>query len=156
MPVDVFRHTYMPFFAGENVPYTVSEERWLALAGGVNRYVDIVDNEGNVLISIPPRLNYRALYDQSGPDGINFDKVVHESIIQSRKLATLGDRYLQQVALTLRAGNDVPTEEELRIEAEWRKVFEFFGYKHPSEAAAETKAATDDTGTDGADEWAID
>lgn len=63
MPERYFVHLFLPLFRfGKNEMYpTATFEKWLTFAGGSNRKVDIIDENGEVLYSVPPMLNRHAV-----------------------------------------------------------------------------------------------
>ncbi len=65
---DNFVNVFLPFFAGEENIYDVSLGNWVSVASmsghlsaGQFREVDVVDNEGNILFTVPPILDRDAI-----------------------------------------------------------------------------------------------
>lgn len=59
MPEYVFRKVFLPFFCGEptdpEVGHVITEGHWISFAEGAFMSVDIVDDNNEVLFTVPPR-----------------------------------------------------------------------------------------------------
>lgn len=62
LPERHFREIYLPMFAGDKVlPYDVDLNHWVNFAGNPYREVDIIDEAGKVLFTVPPILDRNAV-----------------------------------------------------------------------------------------------
>lgn len=62
LPERHFREIYLPMFAGdEKNPYNVDLNHWVGFAGNPYREVDIIDEHGQVLFTVPPVLDREAV-----------------------------------------------------------------------------------------------
>lgn len=53
-----FTNVFLPFFAGDDpLPYKVNMQTWIGIAGGAFNEVDIVDNNNQVLFTVPAVLD---------------------------------------------------------------------------------------------------
>lgn len=89
--VEAFRHCFLPFFLGEDVAPEVTQGRgqpnlghWIALAGGPYNEVDLIDDKGVVVLTVPPALDNETL------DHSIHDKAasMQEAILTAREILT--------------------------------------------------------------------
>lgn len=69
MPEYVFVHGFLPMFAGdENPKYEASYGRWVELAGNMYAPMDIVDEKGHYLFTVPPVVNRDTVDPSQDPE----------------------------------------------------------------------------------------
>lgn len=61
LPEDVFKATFLPFFAGQPAPSNVNAGVWAGIAGNPYRPVNIVGIDGEVLYTIPSLFDRQAV-----------------------------------------------------------------------------------------------
>lgn len=89
---DNFVNVFLPFFANEENLYNVGLGNWITVAtangqfpSGQFREVDVVDDAGRVLYSIPPVYDREAIKPKKISDKISYDQLIQ----QAEKLGTI-------------------------------------------------------------------
>jgi len=87
---DIFVNVFLPFFAGEENKYKVGLGNWETVAsngglpGGLYREVEVVNDENEVLFSVPP------IYDRDGIKPVKLsDRISLEGLFEQAKLLAL-------------------------------------------------------------------
>lgn len=102
LPEEVFVEYFLPVFAsdkntfninGQELPRSHFFKKWEELAGSKFSEVDIIDQDENVIYTVPP-LYRRDLVENKKLEDINFKGIVYKTIKQSSIIPTLGLNYL--------------------------------------------------------------
>lgn len=146
LPERIFVGVFLPMFAGDNpLPYDVSLDFWInVVAQSPFSPVDVVDQQHNVLFTVPPVYDQTAI--QPVPPSDQHIKSIAEVVATSDQLARLhpsqGEHYLNaelnQRSLIMRQPANV-----LRHAQTWNAIFERYG--RPPLVALVNKAETEAT-----------
>lgn len=126
LPERIFKGYFLPLFTcEEDNPAKLAE--WIAVAGSPFNIVDIFDEAGNVVLTIPPILDNRSV-NPSKLDGLSFAHIMTTYGQYSRQSPVLGERYLRKTL-----GDQVEAIGEVKdgawSEKLWAKVFDRYGVK---------------------------
>ena len=125
LPENIFVYYFLPYFCGEKIIDKNSDiiSKWIAIAGNPNKEVDIIDDEGNVVITIP------ALVDSSFIDFKNLNKgqpiknIIANYELHKNQLPVVGENYLRNTMdsriESLTRNSNIQIENELR----WINIF---------------------------------
>lgn len=125
LPENIFVQYFLPFFCGEK---TIEKDndviaKWIAIAGNPNKEVNIIDEDGQTVVTIP------ALVDSSFIDFKNINKgqpiknIIANYELHKSQLPIVGENYLRNTMdsriESLTKDSAVQVENELR----WINVF---------------------------------
>ena len=125
LPEDVFIYYFLPYFCGEKLIDKDNDiiAKWISIAGNPNKEVDIIDNAGNTVTTIP------AIVDSSFIDFKNLNKgqpiknIIANYELHRNQLPIVGENYLRNTMDSridsLTKDSAVQVENELR----WIGVF---------------------------------
>lgn len=118
---------FLPFFAGEENKYEVTLTHWSNYAGGPFWEVDVVDNKGVTLFTVPPVLSRDNLKPLTQTEGMpSMTHVVHTVGQLTNRHPIEGRNYLEQQLtrrdFSMRTSNNVI--ESLHI---WNEIFKRYG-----------------------------
>ena len=127
IPERVFREVFLPMFAGkENLLYPASTRIWANIAGGYFSQVNVVNEQNEILFTVPPLLNINAV------NPVSSEEIPISHVLETAKQYALihpvqGSLYLEDQltkrSLLMRAPNNVLEDIET-----WNKIFERYGY----------------------------
>lgn len=139
LPEAIFYNSFLPYFAGK-IPPEQSKDmtaQWIAIAGNPTREVDLIDNKGNVTVTVP------AIYDthslsvlrpiervQNGPTVsqiVNAAKLREGHIRGSGKAFFEGHMDRQVDGLIDKGAIGEQGHSQSATAAKWQAVFERFG-----------------------------
>lgn len=132
LPEHVFVNNFLPYFSGQvkedkNLPVTTT---WIAIAGTPMNPVDIVDETGEVLYTVPPLMSSNFLRTNENLRGKSFNEIFTRARNQANRLPVLGDRVLAEEASQKLNKMDVkPSIEEY---SNWNNIYERYGIKTAS------------------------
>lgn len=90
---DVFEGYFLPIFLGETVDTRGDWiARWQTVARTLSNRVDVVDNSGKFLFTVPPILNTSALKDRRGDDAL--DGILRQYQARNTNPMANADNYL--------------------------------------------------------------
>ena len=126
LPERHFKEIFLPLFAGDTeLTYEVKLDNWVKVAGSPFQAVDIHDNAGKVLFTVPPLMD-RSAVNPINDDGPNISHVVASANQYARVHPNMGLQHLN-AELTKRALiMKVPQSVRKNIEA-WNSIFERYG-----------------------------
>jgi hypothetical protein len=139
-PETIFKDHFLPYFAGQVVPNDTDNRaaQWIGIAGNPTREVDLVDNAGNVVLTVPSLFDTHALNPLRPADRIpRGQKSMHEMVIETKlrdnHVKGAGQNYFHQ-NMNLRVdqiiesgGIGEATHSDTATTQKWAKVFEHFG-----------------------------
>jgi len=126
-PEELFVKFFLPFFAGE-VPATkeISISTWLdKISGDPKIAVDIIDNEGNVLYTVPPILD-QSVIEQVQPGGRTISMVEKQYSRLKEVSAAASSVYLEKTLVGMHI-KDKPTKEVYMNMKAWNDILERYG-----------------------------
>lgn len=134
IPERYFVGIYLPWFAGEEVIVPTPEgggvkmnsDHWIAVAGHHAQEVDVLDEHGNVLYSVPPMVNSMQILT-------NYDKVGYSLTSVFKRYKEEADIYPQVAKDNLKHELDRTVSVEVKeIKDEyarrWYDIFKRYGY----------------------------
>ena len=136
MPERIFVGLWLPFFyEGRNQYYPeLSFGMWAAYAGNDYREVDVIDKQGNVLFTVPPRFDRAGIRSLIGKErtqlpGGNIMNVIKNAEMKARISPRDGslflNHHLKQRALYMGV---IPPSVKVNIER-WNAIFKRYGLK---------------------------
>lgn len=127
VPERVFREVFLPMFAGkEDLVYPATTQIWANIAGSYYAPVNIVNEKNEILYTVPPLMNNKAVNPVSS-DEIPIAHVVATAKQYANMHPAQGAAYLDaeltKRSLLMRLPSNV-----LEDIATWNKIFERYGY----------------------------
>jgi len=131
LPEDVFKTVFLPFFASDETnPYNVNWGNWETVAGGGAvggrfKAVDVVDEAGNVLFTVPPMIDRDGVHPIANGANGTMNAIEH-----SRKLELLhpsqGEAYRREMFASKHQEmlNRITNENHRRV---WNEIFIRYG-----------------------------
>lgn len=139
-PEAIFKDHFLPYFAGQVVPNDKDNRaaQWIGIAGNPTREVDLVDNSGKVVLTVPSLFDTHALNPLRPVDRIpRGQKSMHEMLIETKlrdnHIKGAGQPYFHQ-NMNLRVDQIIESggigdsaHSDTATTQKWAKVFEHFG-----------------------------
>lgn len=93
LPEDIFVEHFLDHFryGGGDISNPLNI-KWIELSGSVYNEVDIIDDLGNIIYTVPPLLD-RATIDEESVK-LNFSNIAATYVLKSNNLASVGTNYL--------------------------------------------------------------
>lgn len=149
IPEPVFRHHFLPHFSG-NVETPQGRNvlaEWVGVAGSPMAKVDVVDENNNVLFTVPPVMDSSI---------INLNKVNGRSLSDLVGEYNLHKNHSPGRGITYLANNVQPKLQEIvpghsdesQAVSEWSKVFNFYNLDNQAETSSDSKKEDSDGSED--------
>lgn len=127
---DIFVNVFLPFFAGEENIYKVGLGNWVTVAtnggslpGGQFREVDVIDDKGKVLFTVPPIYDRNALNPVKLSDRIALPQLMEQAeqlgSIKPALQTKMKNQIFEALLNKMRAGNNNAREYLLK----WNDIF---------------------------------
>lgn len=128
LPERNFVEVCLPFFAGDTKPkYPIDMNTWLNIAGGPYCSVDVIDNKGQVLFTIPPIFD-RSAIDPTAKGRHSMAHIVATTNLYVKQHPKLGANYLDKELTGRALVMKVPAAVQKHLEI-WNSIFT--RYKRP-------------------------
>lgn len=126
-PEQLFVEHFIPLFAGEVQPTPhVNYNTWVEkVAGGENKAVEIVDENGSVLFTVPPMFDTSVL-EQSKPGGESMT-LIERHYSRLKEFDISGSQNYLRNKLSSMHIREKPTEEVYNNFRAWNAIFERYG-----------------------------
>lgn len=143
IPEVVFKVYFLDFFkSGMNTPdRDFKYAKWIELSRSPYNEVDVIDNAGNVIFTVPP-LYVKPSIDDSVID-INFSNISSKYILKSNRLKSDADNYLSTELTPI---GDKLTSNTEDITSRWLEIFKRYEVPKPTipEYVSRLTAISDD------------
>lgn len=148
----IFKNVFLPMFLGQPNPAVGEPIRignWTAFAGSPHAEVDVIDARGQVLFTVPPAYNAKAIAPaqfDGGTDGMKYVMNQTRLLYDVRPVEAEGFFYqeITQRATNMKSSDDATTK---RYEEAWKKIFQFYNVNvvtdAPQTTAGKAPPATD-------------
>jgi len=126
-PEELFVKFFLPFFVGE-IPATpeINMNTWLdKVSGDPKNPVDIIDNEGNVIFTVPPILD-QSVIEQSNPQSRSMT-VIERQYSRLKEISAVASQMYLEKTLTGIHVKDKPTEEVYNNIRVWNDILKRYG-----------------------------
>lgn len=133
LPENLFVRDFLPFFSGQ-VPLNKASQHyqyWIGIAGTPMNEVDIIDNKGNTIFTVPPLMN---------ADFINPNKrhkamgdIFTEQSLHSSHSPAAGNSYLARELSQRVSEFEDNSKPLLTYEQRWSQIFNRYGVSATSE-----------------------
>ena len=120
LPEGVFAEHFLDHFKGNSNLDDALSLKWITLSGSPFNSVDIIDNKGDYLFSVPPLLAHPNL-DDKPVSGMDFNAMTKEYALRSNRLQVDGDNFLNNQLSGIDKQFSSPEVEKLRHD--WECVF---------------------------------
>lgn len=147
LPEDVFKTHFVPFFKGEleheaNANRNVIAE-WVSVAGSPMAQVDIIDNDGKTMFTVPPIFDTAGFDVSSHKAGNSIKDIMTEYFQRKGSVPQAATAWLN--ATLIKKSDDIAKNTEgtsLELSQRWRDVLIRYGYEDGKPTKAQ--AASDD------------
>ena len=127
-PESKFRTLFAPYFMGEKEIPSNSDfyTAWIGIAGSPQAEVDIVDDKGNVVFTVPSLID-SSIINISGKT--HLEDISREAELHYQRLKAEGDKFSNEVM--------VPEVKKLisgetKAKEKWEKIARYYGYEKKS------------------------
>ena len=120
-----FVQVFLPMFTGEDTRH-VTRANWESLAGGYYNRVEVVNNLGEVLYTVPPLLDRSALKPMYQDGHNSVSSMISHSENLAKLKPSLGQRFLEQELKHRAIVMQLPTN-TLKHIVEWNKIYVRYG-----------------------------
>jgi hypothetical protein len=129
LPESVFIQAFLPFFSGER---NIDEQpeiliNWIAIAGNPTKEVQVVDDSGTVLFTVPPIMDTTCIDYKNDGKGQSIANIIANYELHKGQLPVVGKNYLDGTLdnrmRTLTKNSDVLSTNENR----WNSIFIKYG-----------------------------
>lgn len=131
LPQELFVNIFLPYFAGkvkDDVHLNLTT-KWVAVAGSTMNPVDVIDNDGNKLFTVPPLMSSDFLREQDNLRGKSFNDIFNNAQNQAARLPTLGGRIIAAEG-SAKINSMGVAPENSQVE-QWNAIFDRYGIDHP-------------------------
>lgn len=129
LPEPLFVKHFLPVFAGE-VSSKENQQalgNWISIAGTPMNEVDIIDNTGKVLFSVPPLFNTAVIDITNRANGRSLADIFKEYVIRNANIPSIAERKLAD-AIEDKLNQSVDSgRRNLGNEERWMSIFERYG-----------------------------
>ena len=132
MHVDIFKNGFLPYFTGEKEHPNVIA-KWIEVAGGANRPVKLVDDDGNLLDVVPPIFGTHI----NNKSTSNLDTVMRKAELQNKHFPGAGDRVLKE-----ELNKTIANSGSSRELSEWSLILD--KYSNKKDEVVEDNSSDDD------------
>lgn len=150
---DKFVHIFLPFFAGEENIYNVGLGNWITvannggeLAGGQFREVDVIDETGKVLFTVPPIYDRSAIKPVKLSDKISLAQLMEHAdklgSIKPKLKTSFNNQIFEALLKKMKEGNNNAREYLIR----WNEIFTRYGRKSIFEEEKNSDGKSSDSG----------
>lgn len=140
LPETIFKEYFLPYFAGKVIPNERDDRaaQWIGIAGNPTREVDLIDNSGKVVLTVPSLFDTHSLNPLRPADRIpKGQKSTHEMLLETKlrdnHIRGSGQAFFQR-NMDLRVdqiiengGIGEATHSDSATTQKWGKVFKHFG-----------------------------
>lgn len=131
---DIFKNIFLPFFSGEENTYNVGLGNWETVAsngtpgpGGLYREVDIIDDAGVVLFTVPPIYDREAIKPVKLSSQIALDDLFKRAEIYGTIKPNLGTKSLSAIFSNLLSKMKVSDSNSVTYVKRWAEIFKRYG-----------------------------
>lgn len=149
LPEEIFVGVFLPYFSGE-VQSTHDNNlvaNWISVAGSPMASVDIIDNSGTKLYTVPPIMDTSIIDISNRNKTISFKDILVQAEVNGRNIKGDGERFALK-EFSEKADSIILSKEVSEKEAEWVAILSRYG-----KAANITKANTTNKTTDSIEEF---
>lgn len=146
LPENIFQQYFLPFFAGEK-PITSENkimENWISVAGTPMAEVDIIDNAGKVLFSVPSLFDTKIIDTVIKDRKTSLTDIYANTDARTARIPAEGATYLARAlddkAGTIASGSKIDDINNQR----WNEIFQRYGKKIPGDKSTEVKQPNED------------
>ncbi len=130
LPEAVFKAYFLPLFAGYPTDKTVNEALWASIAGNPYRTVDIVDESGQVLFTVPPLLVRERIDPTRIDQHTSPMSHVMQTLQQLARISPIKARRYLEAEFNKRNIHQEAHEEVLLMIHQWKTIFDRYQIKH--------------------------
>lgn len=138
----MFREVFLPYFAGDEHPKypNVTASHWLRISGNIFRTVDIINLQGEKILTVPPMLDREIIHlkdplsiSEDRPEGARGDRINHVwrtvTMLRQRSGVTAENYFLDAIQGRLVTSD---AKEAILLHARrWNEIFEYYGREIP-------------------------
>lgn len=129
LPEEQFKNYFYPYFSGEAKLEDNPEvlPSWVSIAGSPMAEVNIIDNGGNVLFSVPPVFDSSIIENVKRNLGESFSDIYAQYKMHSNNLPIVGDKFLadalsNKLPKVLKASGNLTGNQQ-----RWNEIFHRYG-----------------------------
>lgn len=155
LPEHMFRKDFLPYFSGkvrDDAKLNITTH-WVAIAGTPASEVDVVDESGKVLFSVPPLMTTDWLHSgNGGVRGRSFNEILTHAKNQGARLPHLSDQVIGNQGTQKINSMSVSTDQS--SESKWKNIFQRYNIAAPGDKSTPAIGAT--PSSDAGDELVFD
>lgn len=125
LPESIFEAVFLPFFCGDLSP-EVSKTRtveWISIAGSPMAEVQIIDENGNALFTVPPLFDSSSI-DVSKKQGMSFPQLFEEYSLQHNYMPVVGNNFIMKALADKQNAYEGKSPREKESIDRWRQIMQ--------------------------------
>ena len=144
LPEAIFKEEFLPYFTGAKpIPSDVPVlAQWVSIAGTAMSEVEIIDENREVLYTVPGLLDTTVVYTAKHSRGAGLSDILANGRMHGASLPILGERYIAEALTDKLSLMLKPSDVVGSNGAKWKIIYDHYGIKDPSETT-EQKASDD-------------
>lgn len=150
LPESIFVEQFLPFFSGEQNVKDRKEffSEWIGVAGSPMGEVNVINEEGNVLFSVPPMFDSSVIETAKRNLGESFSDIYSQYKMHSNNLPVVGEKFLadafeKKIGTTVKKSDVVSSNQE-----RWNNILTRYGRKVGGVAGNPISVKTTNPGDD--------
>jgi hypothetical protein len=142
LPEEIFKSYFLPYFSGE-IPLTNTSviPDWISVAGSMVSEVDILDNTGNTLFTVPSLFNTNII-NRINDDSHNLNEIYTSFEAQKSNIPAVANNFLMN-ELDNKAKSIVTPTIDSNSETKWNDILKRYG-KISSSTSTSSETHDDD------------
>lgn len=129
LPEEIFKGHFLPFFSGEKDIKERKEffSEWIGIAGSPMAEVNIIDNNGQTLFTVPPMLDSSVIETAKRNLGESFSDIYSQYKMHSNNLPVVGERVLAD-AFEKKIGTTIKKSDVVQANQDrWNSILNRYG-----------------------------
>lgn len=148
LPEQLFVNAFLPFFSGkikDDAQLNITT-KWVSVAGSTMNSVDIINNDGKVLFTVPPLMSTEFLGIHDNIRGKSFNEIFNDAKNQANRIPILGERVIAEDAGGKVSQMKVDPK-DIQI-TQWDMIFDRYNVPHPKSKTGQPIGKKASDGTD--------
>ncbi len=148
IPENVFVTHFLPFFSGNRNSQTDNDvvAKWIAVAGTPMAEVNVMDDSGEVIYTVPPLLDTSIIDVVKRSAANSLSNIYTNKEVHSRNIPAAGETYLMEALDEKTRDVLKPSEHASEYEKRWANIFSRYGIQMPEGEKAQESATKSNEG----------
>lgn len=146
LPESIFRSHFLPYFAGQTGITKDSNVlvEWISVAGSPMSEVDVIDQNQNVLFTVPALFDTNIIEIAKREAGKSLADIYQNFELRNNNIPAVAQNYLSHALADKLQEIQKPSEYRHQNEQRWTSILEHYGVQSASGKAATSQQTNDD------------